>query len=102
MGVMSGMMVSGLVAIAHLDAGEDQYKVLPVCDGLHLGRELELIRKLLLQEVCILHRVFPLHAKEDIESLPPLLVQEEIIEDAGAGWRDPRVLHLGNLALHLG
>ena len=46
--MMSGMMVSGQVAITHLDAGEDQYKVLPVCDGVQLGRELELIRKLLL------------------------------------------------------
>ena len=99
---MSSIIVFGQVAITHLDALEDQHKVLPVCDGLQLCRELELIRKLLLQEICMLARVLPLHPKEYIERLPALLVQEEIIEDAGAGWRDPRVLQLSDLALHLG
>jgi hypothetical protein len=68
-------MVFVQVGIAHLDAGEDQYKVFPVCDGLHLRRELELIRKLLLYEICILPRVLPLNPKEDIESMLTLLVQ---------------------------
>ena len=99
---MSSIVVFGQVAIAHLDALEDQHKVLPVCDGLQLCRELELIRKLLLQEICILPRVLPLDPTEDVERLPALLVQEEIVEDAGAGWRDPRVLQVGDLALHLG
>ena len=99
---MSSIMVFGQVAITHLDALEDQHKVLPVCDGLQLCRELELIRKLLLQEICILPRVLPLDPTEDIERLPALLVQEEIVEDAGAGWRDPRVLQMSDLALHLG
>ena len=98
---MSSIIVFGKVAITHLDALEDQYKVLPVCDGLQLCRELELIRKLLLQEICILPRVLPLDPTEDIERLPALLVQEEVIEDAGAGWRDPRILQVGDLALHL-
>jgi hypothetical protein len=98
---MSSIVVFGQVAIAHLDALEDQHKVLPVCDGLQLCRELELIRKLLLQEICILPRVLPLDPTEDIERLPALLVQEEVIEDAGAGWRDPRVLQVGDLALNL-
>jgi hypothetical protein len=98
---MSSIVVFGQVAIAHLDALEDQHKVLPVCDGLQLCRELELIRKLLLQEICILPRVLPLDPSEDVERLPALLVQEEVIEDAGAGWRDPRVLQMSDLALHL-
>ena len=99
---MSSIIVFGQVAIAQLDALEDQHKVLPVCDGLQLCRELELIRKLLLQEICILPSVLPLDPTEDVERLPALLVQEEIVEDAGAGWRDPRVLQVGDLALHLG
>ena len=99
---MSSIIVFGKVAITHLDALEDQYKVLPVCDGLQLCRELELIRKLLLQEIRILPRVLPLDPTEDIERLPALLVKEEIIKDAGAGWRDPRILQVGDLALHLG
>ena len=99
---MSSIIVFGKVAITHLDALEDQYKVLPVCDGLQLCRELELIRKLLLEEICILPRVLPLDPSEDVERLPALLVQEEIVKDAGAGWRDPRVLQVGDLALHLG
>ena len=98
---MSSIIVFGQVAIAHLDALEDQYKVFPLCGGLQLCRELELIRKLLLEEICILPRVLPLNPSEDIERLPALLVQEEIVEDAGAGWRDPRVLQLGDIALHL-
>jgi hypothetical protein len=98
---MSSIVVFGQVAITHLDALEDQHKVLPVCDGLQLCRELELIRKLLLQEICILPRVLPLDPSEDVERLPALLVQEEVIEDAGAGWRDPRVLQMSDLALNL-
>jgi len=58
---MSCMVVFLQIAIPHLDALEDYHKVFPVCDGLQLCRELELIRKLLLEEIRILSRVLPLH-----------------------------------------